>query len=183
MTAADRDRLLKRLRRRPLYTPGESAREMTLGRDAITRLIPHREPMLLVDRITLVDFDEQASRSHRRIDPADPLLRGHFPGYPVYPGALLVEMMGQASLCLHKILTLGRTDIRDGDRPRPLRLLRLHGALFQDEALPGDDLVLLSRRLESDDFTVICAGQVLKPDGRTICASAIMEVYLLDEEG
>lgn len=183
MTPADHDALLRRLRRRPLYTPEPGAEEVALGRDAIERLIPHRPPMLLVDRISLVDLAAQASRAHRRIDPADPLLAGHFPGYPVYPGALLVEMMGQASLCLHQLLELGRTHLRDDDRPRPLRLLRLHGALFQAEALPGEDLVLLSKRLSCDDFTVVCAGQVLKPDGATICASAIMEVYLLEEEG
>jgi 3-hydroxyacyl-[acyl-carrier-protein] dehydratase len=175
------DQVVKKARRKPLFEPTPSAREVAIGRSEIERLLPHRDPMLLVDRISAIDFASETMRAHRRVDPADPLLRGHFPGYPVYPGALLVETMGQASLCLHLLCALGRAEVRSDDRPSPLRLLRVHHALFLAEALPGDDLVLLSKRLHHDDYTVVCAGQVLRGD--TICAVAVMEVYLVDTAG
>lgn len=174
------EQVIKRARRRPLHVAGETTAAVAIGRDRIQQLLPHRDPMLFVDRISAVDLAEETLCAHRRLDPADPLLRGHFPGYPVYPGALLVETMGQACLCLHQLCDLGRTEVRPTDRPAPLRLLRVHHALFQAEALPGDDLELLGRRLEHDDYTVVCAGQVRKGD--SIVAVAIMEVYLVDPD-
>lgn len=172
------DQVLKRGRRKPLFEPSPTLREVTIGRGDVERLLPHRDPMLFVDRISAVDLGAETLRGHRRVDPADPLLLGHFPGYPVYPGALLVETMGQACLCLHQLCALGRAEVRPDDTPSPLRLLRVHHALFLAEALPGNELVLLAKRLHHDGYTVICAGQVLRGD--TICALAVMEVFLVD---
>ena len=175
------EQVVKRGRRKPLFEPTPDLQRVSIGKSDIERLLPHRDPMLLVDRISAIDLGAEIMRAHRRIDPADPLLRGHFPGYPVYPGALLVETMGQACLCLHLLCALGRAEIRADDKPSPLRLLRVHHALFLAEALPGDDLVLLSKRLFHDGYTVVCAGQVLRGD--TICAVAVMEVYLVEADG
>lgn len=174
------EQVIKKARRRPLFAQTATTQTVSIGRSEIQRLLPHRDPMLLVDRISAIDLDSETMLAHRRIDPGDPLLAGHFPGYPVYPGALLVETMGQASLCLHQLCARGRAEVLPDDRPDPLRLLRVHHALFQAEALPGDDLTLMSHRLEHDDYTVVCAGQVLKGD--TICATAIMEVYLVEAQ-
>lgn len=171
--------VIKRARRKPLFVAGEHTVECAIGRAEIERLLPHRDPLLLVDRISAIDFSAETLRAHRRIDPDDPVFAGHFPGAPVYPGALLVEAMGQATVCLHQLLELGRAEVRADDRPLALRLLRVHHALFQAEALPGDDLELLGQRLESDSFAVVCAAQVRK--GETICANAVMEVFLADE--
>lgn len=170
--------VIKRARRKPLFVPGPATVECAIDRSQIERLLPHRDPLLLVDRISALDLDKQTLRAHRRIDPADPVFAGHFPGAPVYPGALLVEAMGQATVCLHQLLELGRTEVRADDTPIALRLLRVHHALFQAEALPGDDLELLGERLVSDSYTVVCAAQVRK--GETICAVAVMEVFLVE---
>jgi 3-hydroxymyristoyl/3-hydroxydecanoyl-(acyl carrier protein) dehydratase len=172
--------LIKKAKRKPLFAVEATTREVQIGRDGIERLLPHRDPMLFVDRISAVDLSTETMRAHRRIDPSDPLLIGHFPGYPVYPGALLVETMGQATLCLHQLCALGRAEVRADDRPSPLRLLRVHHALFLAEALPGDELTLYGKRLSHDDYTVVCAGQVVR--GETICAVAVMEVYLVDDQ-
>ncbi|MBI4700269.1 MAG: beta-hydroxyacyl-ACP dehydratase [Deltaproteobacteria bacterium] len=175
------EEIIKRARRRPLFQPGPSTRPVDIGRAQIEQMLPHRDPMLLVDRISQVDLEQRAMRAHRRILPEDPVLRGHFPGHPVYPGCLLVEAIGQASLCLHHLLEAGRTHVLGEDRPAPVRLLRISQGLFLAEALPGDELVLLCRRLEADGFTAVCAGQALR--GETICAVALMEVYLVGGEG
>ena len=170
--------VIKRARRRPLHAPAETTVATAIGRAEIERLLPHRDPLLLVDRISEVDLEAQTLCAHRRVDPDDPVFAGHFPGAPVYPGALQVEAMGQASVCLHQLLELGRAEVHAEDRPQALRLLRVHHALFIAEARPGEELTLLSRRLESDSYTVVCAAQVLKQE--TICAMAIMEVFLAE---
>lgn len=174
------DAVIKRARRRPLYAVAASTREVSIGRVDIERMLPHREPFLLVDRVTRIDLQQEALTAERTISPDDPVFRGHFPGAPVYPGALQVEAMGQASLCCHHLLEAQRDHVAVDDTPRPLRLLRVHHALFLAEARPGDRLTLHAQRLESDSYTVICAAQVMRED--TICAASVMEVYLIEEE-
>ena len=87
--------------------------------------------------------------------------------------------MGQASLCLHHLLESGRTTVLDDDRPRAVRLLKVHHALFLQECLPGDHLTLICRRLESDGLCMTCAAQVMR--GEEVAAIAILEVYLAEE--
>ena len=102
------DKLIKSGRRRPFFTPGETTRTVSIGRADIERLVPHRDPFLLVDEITALDLDEKAALGKRVIDPADPILKGHFPGEPIYPGFLMLEMMGQCGLCLNYLGGLSR---------------------------------------------------------------------------
>ena len=141
-------------------------------------------------RVSFRNPREQVWRQDlRRGDALDPFLPGESPEHGPFPlaGALLVEAMGQASICAHQLIELGRAEVRAGDKPQALRLLRVHHALFMAEALPGDELTLLSRRLEADSYTVICAAQVVKDMAAedtekqpTICAMAIMEVQWLN---
>ena len=90
--------VIKRARRKPLFVPGETTVECAIDREQIMRLLPHRDPLLLVDRISALDLQAQTLRAHRRIDPDDPVFVGHFPGAPVYPGALLVALEAAGGL-------------------------------------------------------------------------------------
>ena len=66
------------------------------------------------------------------------------------------------------------------DEPPRLRLLRVNHAVFAAEARPGDELTVLGKLLEDTGYTALLAGQVMKND--TICAMAIMEAMLLDDD-
>lgn len=175
------DKLIRAGRKRPLFEPGETTVEVQLGRSEIERMVPHRAPFLLIEGIDAVDLPRRAVRGFRTVDPADPVLAGHFPGDPVYPGVLLLETMAQLSICLQHFCNTDRVTVLPDDQPPRLRLLRVHHALFMAEARPGDRLTVIGQTVDDNGYTATLAGQVLKGDG-TICTVSIMEAVLLDEQ-
>ena len=163
-------------RRRALWTPGATTTRVELGRDAIERLLPHRDPLLLVDRIDAIDLDQRAISGRRTISPHDPVFAGHFPGHPIYPGVLLLEAMGQLGICL--ISFAGRGSLELPEQADDVRALRVHDALFLREVGPGAVLDMQATLLSLDGWTALCAGQARV--GGEIAAFAVMEVYLVE---
>jgi 3-hydroxyacyl-[acyl-carrier-protein] dehydratase len=64
--------------------------------DAILKLLPHRYPFLMIDRIINVDSDNSAV-GIKNISINEPIFQGHFPGNPVFPGVLIIEGMAQTA--------------------------------------------------------------------------------------
>jgi 3-hydroxymyristoyl/3-hydroxydecanoyl-(acyl carrier protein) dehydratase len=170
--------LVRTGKKRPLWTPGPLTHEVSLGREAIERLLPHRDPFLFVDRITAIDLRVPAISGRRRIDPRDPIFAGHFPGAPLYPGVLQLETMGQLGICLAHLVTKGTHEVAPDLAPAAVRALKIHGAIFVAEVLPADELTILASLIESDAYGAVCAGQILKGDG--VASFAVMEVYLVE---
>jgi len=178
MIAEEFDRLLRRARKLPLWTPAPTTRELQLGRAEVERILPHRGRSLLVDAVTAVDLEQTCGRAVRRVTIDDPGFDGHFPGDPLYPGSLQLELVGQVGGCLFHFVEAQTCSIADDPRPRQVRVIKVHHALFLTEVRPGDALTVLVRGLVNDEITSIFAGQILRGD--TICTVAIMEVYFVD---
>lgn len=126
---------------------------MRLDQDAIKRVIPHRDPMLLVT--TVEELDPGASIvATFRADPARDIFRGHFPEAPVLPGVYTVESMAQAA----DILLLS-TERYAGKTPLFLGIDKVR---FRRKILPGDTIELhvklTSERYEKAIAT--CAAEV-----------------------
>jgi len=161
MALHDIDGLIRTLRRTPMVVP-------QVPLPSVDTLIPHRPPFLLLDRLLGHDAATQSLAALRRVEPDTPVLAGHFPGSPVFPGSLQVEALAQAGACL---LALSR----DGPLGR-LSLTRVHHALFLRPVLPDDTMRLCVRLLHSDPMLAIFAGQVVVED--EVRAVAVLEACI-----
>ncbi len=110
---------------------------------AIREILPHRYPMLLVDRIE--ELEAERIVGIKNVTVTEPFFSGHFPDYPVMPGVLIVEAMAQVA----GVLVLSQIP----DRKNKLVLLAgVDGAKFRKPVRPGDQLRIemkLSKRKKS----------------------------------
>ena len=72
---------------------------ITLLHNDIIKLIPHRYPFLLIDKVTDIVFNESIT-GIKSVTFNEPFFPGHFPEYPVMPGVLILESMAQSAACL-----------------------------------------------------------------------------------
>jgi|SRR6185295_3895210 len=130
-----------------------------LDLDHIKRLLPHRPPFLMIDRLTDI-HPGQSAVAWKDVKPNEAHFAGHFPDYPVMPGVLIVEAMAQAAgaLVVHTLglederrivyfMTIDRARFRRVVQPGvtlriPVHVKRHRGAVwrFEGKAYVGDEL-------------------------------------------
>ncbi len=100
----------------------------------LEKLLPHRYPFLLIDRVLAFE-SYQTLRAIKNVTVNEPFFQGHFPGFPVMPGVLVIEALAQAAGTL-SILSLGGRD-----ESEIYFFVGIDNARFKRQVIPGDQLV------------------------------------------
>ena len=130
----------------------------------IRAILPHRYPLLLVDRI--VEIEEDRIVGIKNVTTNEPFFIGHFPEYPVMPGVLIVESMAQVA----GVLVLRHVE----DRSRKLVLLAsIEEAKFRRPVLPGDTLRIEMKTVKKK-ATVVKMQGTASVNGVVVAEATVM---------
>lgn len=133
----------------------------------ILQYLPHRYPILLVDRVLEVVPGERIV-ALKNVSMNEPYFPGHYPHHPVMPGVLIVEAMAQTAAIL-SFKTLG-------DKPTPdsvYYFVGIDGARFKRPVGPGDQLIMEVRITASKRGMWKFSGQA-KVDGQLACEAELI---------
>ncbi|HUS96001.1 MAG TPA: 3-hydroxyacyl-ACP dehydratase FabZ [Hyphomicrobiaceae bacterium] len=122
--------------------PEQNVKLATADIAKVMKLLPHRYPFLLVDRIYDMDRDESAI-GVKNVTINEPFFQGHFPDFPVMPGVLIIEGLAQTAgaLCVH---SLG-----ESYTPQLVYFMGIDKAKFRKPVLPGDQLFFHVKKIRS----------------------------------
>ncbi|MEN6384363.1 MAG: UDP-3-O-acyl-N-acetylglucosamine deacetylase [Phycisphaerales bacterium] len=137
----------------------------------IQKILPHRYPFLLVDKIIDIDGDRMI-KGVKNVTFNELFFQGHFPGTPIMPGVLILEALAQVSglLFAQKLEHTGRLAL----------LLGMDGVKLRKTVVPGDQLILISETSRVRSRTAVCKCQALVGDVKA--AEAEIKFMLVDDE-
>ena len=146
----------------------------TIDIQGIMDLLPHRYPILLVDRI--LDYERgQWIRGIKNISLGEQVFQGHFPKRPVFPGVLIVEAMAQTGGCLMMM------DIEDR-ASKVIFFMGIDAVKFRKPVVPGDQLVMEAKVIQLRGRIAKLRGEAFV-NGQKVAEAEFMSMLVDAEEG
>jgi beta-hydroxyacyl-ACP dehydratase FabZ len=136
----------------------------TLDIDAIRAILPHRYPFLLVDRI--IEMDAEHVVGIKNVTANEPFFLGHFPGFPVMPGVLVIEAMAQTA----GVQVLSTIPDRNN---KLVFLVSVDNARFRKPVRPGDQLRIEMKVIKRKGTVAKMAGHATV-DGVLVAEAEVM---------
>ncbi|RXJ95519.1 3-hydroxyacyl-[acyl-carrier-protein] dehydratase FabZ [Arcobacter sp. AHV-9/2010] len=141
----------------------------------IQEILPHRYPMLLVDRIT--DMEEgKVIKGYKNISISEPSFQGHFPGHPIYPGVMILEGMAQCG----GVLALKSSGLSDEElKNKVIYFMSIDKAKFRNPVRPGDRLDYELTAIKMKSTLMVFEGKAYV-DGK-LTAEAEFKAMIVDK--
>ncbi|ALQ08813.1 MULTISPECIES: 3-hydroxyacyl-ACP dehydratase FabZ [Pseudoalteromonas] len=132
----------------------------------ILALLPHRYPMLLIDRV--IDFTPGKSlHAIKNVSINEPIFTGHFPNQPIFPGVLILEAMAQATGLL------GFKTVENRSENELYLFAAVDNARFKQPVIPGDTMHLHVEFLK-ERRNIWKFSAEARVDGKIVCSAEIM---------
>jgi 3-hydroxyacyl-[acyl-carrier-protein] dehydratase len=134
--------------------------ELPIEYEGITRLLPHRYPFLLVDRVTELELGKRII-GIKNVTANEPFFQGHFPNNPVMPGVLIIEAMAQVGGILARLSVYG-------PKEKPFKenifFMSIDKVKFRKPVFPGDQIVFNVTPLRTGSRVWKFAGKAFVED-------------------
>jgi beta-hydroxyacyl-ACP dehydratase FabZ len=134
----------------------------------IMSVLPHRYPLLLVDRV--LEIEDSRIRAIKNVTINEQFFQGHFPGQPVMPGVLVVEGLAQAA----GYLLFSQIEDREG---RLIYFTGIDNCRFRKPVVPGDQLVFEVEVVSKRSSFAKIRGRALV-DGEVVCEADMMSAMV-----
>lgn len=135
--------------------------------NVIQKILPHRYPFLLVDRI--IEIGAKRVVGIKNVTINEPFFQGHFPGHPIMPGVLILEAMAQVG-------GVGALNIPD-NIGKLAYFLSINNAKFRKPVVPGDQLIIEVDLLKTK-LSVMQTHATAKVDGQVVCEADQMFAFV-----
>ena len=148
--------------------------ELPLTYKDIAKLLPHRYPFLLVDRITEYEPWKRIV-GYKNVTANEEFFQGHFPGEPIMPGVLIIEAMGQTAGILSRLSLMENEE--EQTTPRLVVFMGIDNVKFRRQVIPGDQLRLEAEPIRTGSKVWKLAGKAYVDDN--LAAQAEMTAQIL----
>lgn len=139
----------------------------------IAKILPHRYPFLLVDRITYLNLEENVIIGQKNVTVNEQFFQGHFPGVPIMPGVLILEALAQTGgILVHK----------KGHSEKIAVLLNINNAKFRKPVVPGDVLILQAFGVHLSNKGGRILAKAMVNDPEQLAVEAEIGFALVDKE-
>ncbi len=142
---------------------------MVLDVIEIQKILPHRVPFLLVDRVTAIEAGSFVE-AYKNISISEPVFQGHFPGHPIYPGVMILEGMAQAGAIL-AFYEEGENAVKSVEN-KVFYFMSIDKAKFRKPIRPGDQLAYRVSILKHKGSVWVFEGKAYV-DGQLACEAEL----------
>ncbi|MEA2017316.1 MAG: 3-hydroxyacyl-ACP dehydratase FabZ [Campylobacterota bacterium] len=141
----------------------------------IQKILPHRYPFLLIDRVTEMNEGKNIV-GYKNVSISEPVFEGHFPGHPIYPGVMILEGMAQAG----GILALKSSGLTEEEiKQKVIYFMSIDGAKFRVPVKPGDKLEYKIEVLKLRKTLIVLGGKAYVDD--QLVAEAELKAMVVDK--